>query len=94
MSGQKILEGLNDAIAGSMGMVVVMTEEQLRDRVHESLDNAACNEHWAWIMSSDPKEVADDMLAYDADVEGFDADALVPHIKTWQAKHQEATRGA
>jgi len=77
-----------------MDMVVVMTEEQLRARVHESLDNAAENEHWAWIMSADPMEVANDMLAYDADVDGFDAEALVPHIKSWQAKFEEATRGA
>lgn len=63
-----------------------MRHERLRDQVHESLTSARANGHFVrggylWGMS--PEEIADDLVQYDADLEGRNPEDLVEHVRNW-----------
>lgn len=62
---------------------------QLHQLVHEALDNALANGHFDKGMSLhglSNEEIAEDLVMYDADLEGYEPEELVPHIQSWWQK--------
>lgn len=53
--------------------------------VERALDNAAENGHDA--HGHPPGRIAEDLVTYDADLEGMDAEDLLPSIRRWQDRH-------
>lgn len=54
----------------------------LEAMVHQAMDNAEANgydQRHGWT----PEEVAADIAAYDSDLEGFDVELLLPHVRSW-----------
>jgi len=55
--------------------------ENLAKLVSEALDNALDNGYDLSKMTLE--QIADDLLEFDADLEGCTAEQLIPHIQAW-----------
>ena len=64
----------------------------LRELVHDALDNAKANGYTAGKADGmkTVAEIADDLLTYNAPLEGCEPEQIMPHIESWLAKHATA----
>lgn len=63
-----------------------MTKKEIQKAVLKSLNNAVENDYN--FRGSSAKEIAYDLIDYDAAFEDFDFNVLIPAVKEWQKHHK------
>lgn len=70
-----------------------MSEDELREAIHQSLDQMRENGYWD--AGSDPMihwsdaDIAGDLIAFDCECSHYEPSDLLSHVQSWRAAQQK-----